>query len=279
MSDFRATNDSGSIPTAWSDVADWYDQLVGESGSDYHQNVVLPGTIRLLKPHPGQFVLDVACGQGVLTRLLASRGVRAVGLDASKPLIVSARDHAQKLSPEQQNLLEYRVLDASKDFASFFSPSSFDSAACILAIQNIHPIQPLCSSVSSCLKPHGVFVIVMMHPHFRGPKETHWGWDQKTGTQYRRVDRYLVPRKAPIITHPGKKDSTYTWSFHKPLEAYVKSLRNAGLLIDTIEEWPSHKTSQPGPRQAAENRARKEIPLFMAIRAIKIPSPLLQQNT
>jgi hypothetical protein len=41
------------------------------------------------------------------------------------------------------------------------------------------------------------------------------------------------------------------------------------LLIDAIEEWPSHKTSTSGPRAAAENTARKEIPMFMAVRAMK----------
>jgi len=93
--------------------------------------------------------------------------------------------------------------------------------------------------------------------------------------QYRRVDRYLAPRKSPIVTHPGKDPHQYTWSFHKPIEAYVKTLRKAGLLIDAIEEWTSHKTSTSGPRAAAENLARKEIPMFMAIRAVKIePTPV-----
>jgi hypothetical protein len=50
----------------------------------------------------------------------------------------------------------------------------------------------------------------------------------------------------------------------------VKSLRNAGLLIDAIEEWASHKQSTSGPRAAAENVARKEIPMFMAMRAVKV---------
>jgi len=89
--------------------------------------------------------------------------------------------------------------------------------------------------------------------------------------QYRRVDRYLAPRKSPIATHPGKDPHQYTWSFHKPIEAYVKALRKAGLLIDAIEEWTSHKTSTSGPRAAAENLARKEIPMFMAIRARRVP--------
>jgi hypothetical protein len=109
----------------------------------------------------------------------------------------------------------------------------------------------------------------MMHPHFRGPKETSWGWDEKQKVQYRRVDRYLLPRKTPIVTNPGKSADIYTWSFHKPLEAYVKVAAKAGMMIDALEEWPSHKNSTSGPRAAAENMARKEIPMFLALRAIK----------
>jgi hypothetical protein len=40
-----------------------------------------------------------------------------------------------------------------------------------------------------------------------------------------------------------------------------------------MEEWPSHKTSTSGPRAAAENVARKEIPMFLAIRALKLLAP------
>jgi hypothetical protein len=83
------------------------------------------------------------------------------------------------------------------------------------------------------------------------------------------VDRYLVPRKTPIVAHPGSAPEVYTWTFHKPIELYVKALRQAGLVIDALEEWPSHKISEPGGRAAAENIARKEIPMFLAIRAIK----------
>jgi hypothetical protein len=112
----------------------------------------------------------------------------------------------------------------------------------------------------------------MMHPHFRGPKESSWGWDEKLRVQYRRVDRYLLPRKTPIVAHPGKSADVYTWSFHKPLEAYVKAAAKAGMMIDAMEEWASHKTSTSGPRAAAENLARKEIPMFLALRARKIAS-------
>jgi ubiquinone/menaquinone biosynthesis C-methylase UbiE len=246
--------------TDWSGVAEWYDRLVGESGSEYHQHVVLPGTIKLLDPQPGQRILDVACGQGVLCRMLHERGVEVTGIDAAEPLVRAARERGP-------GAIRYEVADARE--LTFLSSGHFDAAACVLAIQNIHPIAPLCESVSRVLKPGGRFVIVMMHPCFRGPKETRWGWDDDAKVQFRRVDRYLVPRKSPIVAHPGAAPDVYTWTFHKPIEAYVKALRNAGLLIDAMEEWTSHKTSDSGPRAAAENLARKEIPMFLALRAVR----------
>lgn len=250
-----------SLKTDWGDVADWYDQLVGESGSEFHREVVLPGVLRLLKPAAGQKALDVACGQGVFCRILREIGCEVTGVDGADGLIKAARDRG----PAE---IHYKVADARE--MRFLPTDHFDIASCILAIQNIHPIQPVFEQVARSLKPMGALVIVMMHPCFRGSKETSWGWDEPARVQYRRVDRYLLPRKSPIVTHPGKDASTYTWTFHKPIESYVKALRNAGLLIDAIEEWASHKTSTSGPRAGAENQARKEIPMFMAMRAARV---------
>lgn len=248
-------------PTDWGDVAEWYDRLVGDEGSEFHREVVLPGALRLLNAQRDESVIDIACGQGVLCRALNDRGVKVTGVDAAPQLIRAARQRGP-------GKIDYRVGDA-RDL-SFLAAESFDAAACVLAIQNIHPIAPVFATVSRLLRAGGRIVLVLMHPCFRGPKETSWGWDAENEIQFRRVDRYLLPRKTPIVTHPGKDPDIYTWTFHKPIESNVKALRTAGLLIDAIEEWPSHKTSTSGPRAAAENRARKEIPMFMAIRAMKI---------
>jgi ubiquinone/menaquinone biosynthesis C-methylase UbiE len=252
--------------THWGDAAEWYDQLVGEEGSEYHRHVVLPGAVRLLAARAGDEVLDIACGQGVLCRLLARQGVRATGVDAAADLIRFANDRNAQV-PEGTPKPAYRVGDARE--LSFLPDGAFDAAACLLAIQNIHPIGPVFASVARVLKPLGRFVVVMMHPAFRNPKETHWGWDEGQKVQYRRVDKYLLPRKVPITTNPGKSKD-YTWTFHKPIEAYVKAARNAGLLVDALEEWPSHKTSTSGPRAPAENVARSEIPMFLAMRAVRV---------
>src|SRR5260370_11944390 len=60
--------------TDWGNVADWYDQLVGESGSEYHREVVLPGVLRLLAVQPGDKAIDIPCGQDVLCRILHQPG-------------------------------------------------------------------------------------------------------------------------------------------------------------------------------------------------------------
>lgn len=247
-------------PTDWSQVADWYDNLVGEEGSEFHREVIFPGVLKLLALKAGEKVLDVACGQGVFCRVVRQQGGEPTGVDAAEPLIRIARQR----DPGGQ----YHVADAKA--LAFLPDTHFAAATCILAIQNIDSLPPVFQGISRTLRPGGRFVLVMMHPAFRNPKFTSWGWDQEDGVQFRRVDRYLLPRKEPIFTHPGQKTGEYTWTFHRPLQHYVKSLRSAGLLIDAMEEWASHKHSDSGPRATAENVARKEIPMFMAIRAVKL---------
>ena len=61
---------SGRKSTLWDQASRWYDSLVGMSGSDYHQTIVMPGVLKMLELKPGRRVLDLACGQGVFSRFL-----------------------------------------------------------------------------------------------------------------------------------------------------------------------------------------------------------------
>lgn len=73
----------------------------------------------------------------------------------------------------------------------------------------------------------------------------------------------------PIATNPGKfENSETTWSFHSPLSKYSEVLFKNGFVIEKIEEWISNKKST-GPMAKMEDKARAEIPMFMAILATK----------
>jgi hypothetical protein len=91
--------------------------------------------------------------------------------------------------------------------------------------------------------------------------------------QFRRVDRYMTERASAIVMNPGKaaagQKSVTTTTHHRPIGAYITALGAAGLLVDTMEEWTSRRSSEPGPRAEAENIARAEIPMFLALRARK----------
>jgi SAM-dependent methyltransferase len=242
---------------------------VGLFGSEYHREVVIPGVLRLLNPRPREKVLDIACGQGVLCRVLHTKGVRATGIDSAGELIRLAR---QRSAAD----ITYVVADARDLTGQPLEPASFAAAACVLAIQNIDPIAPVFEQAARLLVPGGKLVLAMMHPCFRSPRASSWDWDTRGPqvVQYRRVERYLLPRKEPIVTHPGKDSHGYTWSFHRPIQTYVKALARAGLMVDALEEWPSHKVSDSGPRARAENIARQELPMFLALRAVKTGEPV-----
>ncbi|HMD54684.1 MAG TPA: class I SAM-dependent methyltransferase, partial [Phycisphaerae bacterium] len=247
----------------WSHVADWYDQLIGEQGTSHQQKTIIPGTLRLLDLTPGQKVLDIACGQGVLCRALAQKGISSVGIDLADSLISAARQRQTNPAIEQ-----YHVADARKlQTYPFISPGSFDAAVCILAIQNMTPLSPIWQGVRHALKPSGSLVIVMMHPCFRIPQKSSWQWDNASQSQYRRIDSYLSSEKIPIAMHPGSNPDQTTLSFHRPLQAYINTLGSAGLWIDRVEEWISHKLPPEGKKFAALDKIRREIPLFLALRA------------
>lgn len=248
---------------SWDHVASWYDSLVGERGSEFHQAVIVPGVLRMLAIKHGERVLDLACGQGAVSLTLREAGARVTGVDLSPLLVEKARER----SPAD---IEYLVGDARR--LDVLGQRRFDGIVFILAAQNMDPIEPVIRECSRLLVPGGRLVMVVPHPAFRIPRQSGWRWDEDRKALFREVDRYLTPMKIPIDMRPFKRPSQkITWTFHRPLGAYINGLAAAGLWTNALEEWASHKVSQPGPRAAAENRARADFPLFAAIRAVRTP--------
>lgn len=248
--------------TSWEKVSRWYGEHLDKEGT-YQDEIVYPGVLRLLGLKDGQKLLDIACGEGAFARRAAKTAdVRIVGFDASPSLVKQAKTQAPRNA-------EFFVADAS-DFARRLPEHDFDAAACILAIQNIEPFAPVFRDAAKALKSGGRLTVVMNHPCFRQPRQSGWGWDENRKLQYRRVDKYLEAYEVPIQAHPGSAPDVKTFSYHRPLQAYAKALSDAGFAIDALEEWASKKSSDSGPKAKAENIARTEIPLFLALRARKL---------
>lgn len=250
--------------TSWGKVASWYDQLLEEGEDTYQEKLIKPNLLRILDIHPGEQIIDIGCGQGYFARELAGAGAKVVGVDVGGELIRVAKE---KSGPNET----YLVLSAEK--LANISSGKFDAAICVLALQNIKNLQAAISELSRVLKPNGRAVLVLNHPAFRVPGGSSWSYDEGGNTQYRNINKYLseVTQEVDMtqgVKNPSKKK--FTISFHHPLQVYFKAFFKAGLVVARLEEWASHKTSDKGPRKAAEDKARKEIPLFMCIELRKV---------
>lgn len=243
----------------WDSSERWYSDCVGEKGHYYHQTVVLPSVIRLLGIKGKGSLLDLGCGQGVLARHLPD-GIDYYGADQSKALVQSAR----KLTKRPSTVFE--VADVCDQIPT--EKKDFDWATVILALQNMENPHGAIATAGRHLKKGGKLIIVLNHPCFRIPRQSSWGIDESAKMQYRRINTYMTPQKIPIQTNPGKgEQSATTYSYHFPLSSYSGWLQKEGFQILTMEEWCSDKKSE-GSKARMEDRARREIPLFLALLAI-----------
>lgn len=246
--------------TSWGGVAHWYDTLL--AGDDtYQARVILPNILRAMVIKKGERVLDLACGQGFFTRAFFQEGADAMGVDIGKQLILIAKKESPK---------EIKYFPHSAEDLSLFENNSFDKITIVLAIQNIEAPHKVFKECARVLSPTGKLFIVLNHPAFRIPKASAWGFDEGTKTQYRRIDSYMSESKVEIEMNPSKRDTKTTISFHRPLQYYFKTLANSGFAVLRLEEWLSHRESEVGPRKKAEDKARKEIPMFLFLEVCKI---------
>ncbi len=266
--------------TSWGAVAEWYDELLETDTDSYQKNVLMPNLIRLIEPKPGMHILDIGCGQGYFARAFARNGATVTACDISRELIAKAKAHATQVAEQgSKAATDVAFHVAPSDTLSFMPDQSVDLITIILALQNIENLVETIAECARVSKPGARLMIVLNHPAFRIPRKSSWQWQSSlqpgsngAEIEYRRLDSYLSEERIKIDMTPGEKDEhkkKYTYSFHRPLQSYVKALSKNGYAISRLEEWISHKKSQKGPRSAEEDRMRKEIPMFMVVEAKK----------
>ncbi len=241
--------------TSWEKSADWYDRVIGAQGSEIYRSIVIPRALDLLEPMVNEHVLDLGCGQGVFARTLAAHGCDVTGVDAAPSLIEKAKSYPAS-SP---------IRFVTRDAAQINDLGPFDAVSAILCLQNMPHLDEVCAACAGALRDGGRMLWVMNHPCFRVPRQTSWGYDEGRDVQFRRLDAYSSRLSVPIVMHPGQQDSETTLSFHHNLTVLMAFAFRAGFVLSGLEEWHSDKQSEPGPRARAENRARNEFPLFIAL--------------
>ena len=102
--------------------------------------------VSLLKPQPGERILDVGCGTGHLTADIAAAGALTFGIDSSPAMIAQARQNFPKL--------QFQLVDA----AEFQSEAVYDAVFSNAALHWMLEPDRVAAAVARALKPGGRFV-------------------------------------------------------------------------------------------------------------------------
>ena len=244
-------------------MATWYDGWVGDRGSAYHQQLAIPAVLDLLQPQPGEHILDVGGGQGVLTPYIVDAGARVTVVDASPKLIAAARRRHGRLREARFLVGDARRLAA----VSGLEPGAHDAAVFLLSIQDMGPLDDVVRGVDWALADRSRVVLLMTHPAFRQPRHSGWGYDEGRKLTYRRIDGYLAEMAVPMKSLGG---GLPTRSFHRPISAYVNALAGVGFATDAMLEIPDLPPERrPGRFVRGDARANAEIPIFLGLRAVR----------
>jgi len=233
---------------AWDANADVWDARMGDEGNDFFQVLQWPVIVSLLDPKPGDRILDIACGNGLTSRILAEMGATVAAFDFSSELIKLAQERS---NPDDR--IAYHVLDATDESALLetLSPHGpFNSALCNMALFDIAEIETLFRALSKLIRPGGIFVFSLMHPAFNNPSCVQLAeqWDDG-GVAIRysiKIHRYMTPYSSyGVALRDQPKAQLY---FHRPLEYYLKLGFQCGFVLDGFEERafpPDHPTKHP----------------------------------
>src|SRR5580692_5523399 len=105
--------------------------------------------VEMLRPEPGERILDLGCGTGHLTAKIAESGASVIGLDSSLSMIAQARQNFPAL--------KFVLSDAR----SFRFDEPFDAVFSNAALHWIHDAEAVVRCVRAALRPGGRFVLEM----------------------------------------------------------------------------------------------------------------------
>jgi len=170
--------------------------------------------VDLLSPKAGENILDLGCGDGVLTAQLANIGANVIGVDMSDDLLKSAREKGLSVKKMDGEALTFE--------------SQFDAVFSNAALHWMTNPQKVLAGVSRALKPQGRFVA-----EFGG---------------HGNVAAIVTAMRAVAALRNGDETLAGPWFFPSP-PVYQKMLEDNGFKVEKIGLFPRPTPLKTGMKE------------------------------
>jgi SAM-dependent methyltransferase len=244
----RTRLEAGDLRAAWEQNAAAFVAWARKPGHDsywqFHRDLFLE-----LLPLPGRRTLDLGCGEGRLSRDLKALGHAVVGIDQSPTMLAAAN--------EADADIETHLADAA---SLPFGDEEFDLVVAFMCFQDVDDYRGAIREAARVLEPGGRLCLAIVHPlGSAGQFE-----DREPDSPFMVRGSYLEPSYySDDVARDGLEIAFV--SAHRPLEAYVDALADAGLLVERLRE-----PSVPERVITHESSRRwQRLPLFLHTRAVK----------
>jgi SAM-dependent methyltransferase len=154
--------DHREVGRYWNDNAENWTRLARAGYDIYRDFVNTPAFFEMLPDVAGLRVLDIGCGEGYNTRLLADRGARVVGIDIAERFIA----HAIAAEREGPRGIEYQIASAVE---LPFADATFDAATAFMSLMDIPETDLVLAEAFRVIRPDGFFQFSISHPCFDTP--------------------------------------------------------------------------------------------------------------
>jgi len=264
---------SDKLSSQWDAAAESWVDFVREGKDFYREEMNSPAFFSLVGNAEGKRILDLACGEGSNTRILAQKGAKVVGVDFSEKLI----EFARQLEKKEKRGIDYYVSGASdlKEFSSNY----FDIVTCSMALMDIENYQKAIQEAARVLKRNGRFIFSITHPCFEwgdvtasGQHIGDWKYEEGTRDSSRRALHYEITKYFGKVRLKSSWDMNrlikpfVTTSFHRTLTDYFQALFRSGLLVQRLLE---PRPTARGVSKHPQLRKHRMIPQSMIIEAVK----------
>jgi 2-polyprenyl-3-methyl-5-hydroxy-6-metoxy-1,4-benzoquinol methylase len=216
---------------AWNAGADAFVTFV-ESGADHFRHLVHgPALLAACGAVGGGRALDVGCGHGYFSRLLAQAGAVVTGVDVSDRLIERAL--AQEASGPLG--IAYLRMDAAQ-IGTRLVEESFDLVTACMSLQDMADPAAVLAGANRILRPNGRVVFSVPHPCTETPFRE-WKRDERGKKLALCLDRYFD--SGPATHHWNMPRLSYHWRtpFRRfTLTDWSRLIREAGFAIRGLDE-------------------------------------------